>query len=132
MRENDGKAQMTKRRMTCIICPTGCQLEISNADGRVKISGFQCRRGEEYGRNEMTDPRRVLTTTVRIKGGSLPLLPVRTATAIPKGLLSKAVATLANVEVEAPINTGDVIVSDFLGTGTDVIASRDMEAIAQQ
>lgn len=80
----------------------------------------------------MTDPRRVLTTTVRIKGGSLPLLPVRTATAIPKGLLSKAVATLADVEVEAPINTGDVIVSDFLGTGTDVIASRDMEAIAQQ
>ena len=120
--------QEISRKMTCIVCPTGCQLEVSTgADGAVRITGSHCRRGEEYGKNEILNPIRVLTTTVRIKGGSLPLLPVRSATAIPKELLDKAMAVLANVEIQAPVHTGDVVVADLLGTDIDVIASRDME-----
>lgn len=115
------------RKMTCIVCPTGCQLEINaDADGLFKVNGFQCRRGEEYGKNETLNPVRVLTTTVKISGGSLPLLPVRTTKAIPKGYLDKAMAALADVEVKAPVCTGDVIVSNLLDTGIDVVASRDM------
>ncbi|NMB46607.1 MAG: DUF1667 domain-containing protein [Firmicutes bacterium] len=127
--------QLTKefnRKMTCITCPTGCQLEVrSGADGELEITGFQCRRGQEYARNEVLNPRRVLTTTVKIKGGALPLLPVRTAAAIPKGLLAKAMSVLANIEVEAPVHTGDVILADLLDTGIDLIASRDMDRASQ-
>ena len=118
------------RKMTCIVCPTGCQLEIgTGADGAVQISGSQCRRGEEYGRNEILNPVRVLTTTVKIIGGSLPLLPVRTTRAIPKGYLDKAMVALADVEVKAPVSTGDVIAANLLDTGIDVIASRDMDLV---
>ena len=120
--------QELKRKMTCIVCPTGCQLEVEkNADGKLSIIGFQCRRGEVYAENEITDPRRVLTTTVKIRNASLPLLPVRTTEAIPKELLAKAMEILAQVEVAAPVKTGDVIVTNLLDTGIDVIASRDMK-----
>lgn len=116
------------RKMTCITCPTGCQLEVQGgANGELKITGFQCRRGEEYARNEVLNPRRVLTTTVKITNGVLPLLPVRTAKAIPKGLLDQAMHTLADLEVKAPVRTGDVILTDLLDTGIDVIASREIK-----
>ena len=127
MRPDSRQTNEINHKMTCITCPTGCQLEVSRGtDGELKITGFQCRRGEEYARNEVLDPRRVLTTTVKIRGGTLPLLPVRTATAIPKGLLAKAMDILADVEAQAPVKTGDVILGNLLDTGIDVIASRDM------
>ena len=64
-------SQELERKMTCITCPTGCQLEVTrNADGELSITGAQCRRGEVYARNEILDPRRVLTTTVRIRNGA--------------------------------------------------------------
>ena len=120
--------QELERKMTCITCPTGCQLEVPrNADGELSITGAQCRRGEVYARNEILDPRRVLTTTVRIRNGSLPLLPVRTTEAVPKELLADAMRILAKVEVTAPVRTGDVILPNILDTGIDVTASRDMK-----
>ncbi len=125
-RDDQGAKEFT-RKMTCITCPTGCELEVSNAHGELEITGFQCRRGEEYARNEVLNPRRVLTTTVRVRGGVLPLLPVRTAAAIPKGLLANAMDVLAGMDVDAPVKTGDVILPNLLDTGIDVIASRDME-----
>jgi CxxC motif-containing protein len=128
MRQDSQQVNEINRKMTCITCPTGCQLEVSRgSDGQLKIAGFQCQRGEEYARNEVLDPRRVLTTTVKIKGGILPLLPVRTATAIPKELLADAMNLLAAIKAQAPIQTGDIVLANLLDTGIDVIASRDME-----
>ncbi|NLY52098.1 MAG: DUF1667 domain-containing protein [Firmicutes bacterium] len=119
-----------KRKMTCIVCPTGCQLEVQrDGDGKLSITGFQCRRGEAYAENEILNPRRVLTTTVKIRNASLPLLPVRTTEAIPKELLAEAMQVLAQVEVTAPVKTGDVILANILDTGIDVIASRDMKRV---
>jgi len=116
--------------MTCIVCPTGCLLEVrKDADGKLSITGFQCRRGEMYAENEVLNPKRVLTTTVRIRNASLPLLPVRTSDAIPKELLAEAMRVLAQVEVTAPVKTGDAILANLLDTGVDVIASRDMKRI---
>jgi len=123
-------SQALKRKMTCITCPTGCQLEVErDAQGNLRITGHQCRRGEIYAQNEVLNPRRVLTTTVRIRHGSLPLLPVRTAEAIPKELLAKAMEVLAQIEVTAPVKPGEVGVANILDTGIDVIASRDMQRV---
>lgn len=116
-----------ERRITCINCPLGCEMTVSIEDGRVtSISGNECGRGPGYARNEVTNPTRVLTTTVAIHGAEVGVAPVKTALAIPKELLHAAAAALKNVRVEAPIHAGDVIVAGICGTGVDVVATRSL------
>ncbi|MCT4544695.1 MAG: DUF1667 domain-containing protein [Vallitalea sp.] len=117
-----------KRELICISCPMGCHLEIEELDnGEYKITGNQCKRGIIYAQKELTNPTRVLPTTVKIKNGPLRRLPVRTNGAIPKGKIFEAMDIINKVEVEAPIKMGDVVVANILNTGIDVIASRTME-----
>ena len=77
----------------------------------------------------MTDPQRMLTSTVRIEGGELPLLPVVSKTTLPKGKILDCAAALRGVTVQAPVKTGDVIAANILGLGVDIVASRDMDKI---
>ena len=100
------KRQMAIRKMICITCPRGCHLEVD--DETLQVRGNTCPKGEEYGRNEVTDPRRVLTSTVRIEGAAHCRLPVKTAAPIPKPLLLKAMDALAEVTVKAPVHVGDL------------------------
>lgn len=79
---------MAKKEMICIVCPIGCHLEVTedkSVEGGYKIDGATCKRGKLYGVKELTRPTRLLTTTVKIEGGDLPRLPVRTKEEIPKG-----------------------------------------------
>lgn len=92
----------------------------------VAVTGNTCPRGEAYARSEVTDPRRILTTTVPCVGGNLTALPVKTRTAIPKGKLAAAVSALLDVVVTAPVFLGEVILPDVAGTGVDIIATRDV------
>jgi CxxC motif-containing protein len=103
-------------------------LTVATRDGELlAVRGNKCPKGISYARAEILDPRRILTTTVRIRGGSLPQLPVRTRQAIPKSLLAKGMEVLSRFEVDAPVRTGDVLIGDFVGTGVDVIASRSID-----
>ena len=121
----------SKHEYTCINCPMSCALELVEENGEVKsVTGAQCKVGEKYAAEEFTDPRRVVTTTVGVRHGLLPLLPVRTTTAIPRRLILDATRRLAEVVVDAPVRNGQVIVPDILGTGVDVIASRDLDTPA--
>ena len=105
-----------------------CALELTEEDGEVKsVTGAQCKVGEKYAAEEFSDPRRVVTTTVPVRHGLLPLLPVRTTTSIPRRLILDVTRRLAEVVLEAPVSNGQVIVPDIMGTGVDVIASRDLE-----
>ena len=116
-----------KRELICIGCPMGCQLTAEVENGVVtSVSGNTCPRGETYAHQELTDPQRMLTSTVSIEGGELPLLPVVSKTTLPKGRILDCAAALRSVEVKAPVHTGDVIVKDILGLGVDIVASRDM------
>lgn len=118
---------METKVMNCIMCPMGCELTVSMENGKfVSVTGNSCPRGAKYAETEVTDPRRMLTTTVRIKGGLLPLLPVVSADVLPKGKIAECVAYLRNVTVKAPVKAGDVIVPDILGLGVNIVASRDM------
>jgi CxxC motif-containing protein len=121
------------QELTCIVCPMGCTLRVE-MDGReiVDISGNTCPRGEKYARTEMTAPRRVLTTTVRVNGGHLPVLPVRTAGDIPKELLFAAMEQVNGITVDAPVRIGDVICADVCGTGVSLIACREIHAADAQ
>ncbi|MBR6958265.1 MAG: DUF1667 domain-containing protein [Erysipelotrichaceae bacterium] len=111
--------------LICIGCPKGCHLKVDEENG-YKVTGNSCPVGAEYGANELRNPTRVLTSTVRIVGGLHDCLPVRTNKPIPKPLLLEAMAQLRNIEVKSPVRMGDVIVENLLGTGADVIATRNM------
>jgi CxxC motif-containing protein len=116
-----------KHNYTCVNCPLSCALELTEENGEVlEVTGNECKVGAKYAEEEFKDPRRVVTTTVLVRGGSLPVLPVRTTEAIPKRLVTDAARALAEVVVEAPVAEGQVVLPDILGTGVDVIASRDL------
>jgi CxxC motif-containing protein len=122
-----------KVTMTCIVCPFGCQAELTVRGKQVlDVKGCNCERGMTYVVEEYSAPRRVLTTTVRVMGGVVSMLPVRTAKPIPKELVRIAVAALREVEVEAPVRIGDVIVGNLLGTGIEVISSRSVPRMGDQ
>ena len=114
---------MAIRKMICITCPRGCHLEVDTET--LAVRGNSCPKGAEYGKNEVTDPRRVLTSTVRLEGvpGAC-RLPVKTAAPIPKGLLMQAMAALDAVTVTAPVAVGQVVIHDLLGTGVDLVACK--------
>lgn len=113
----------------CIGCPLGCRLDVEedNSHDIVEVRGWSCKKGERYGREEHTDPRRMVTTTVRISGASLARLPVKTSESVPKGEVQAVCEALRSLSVEGPVTMGDVIAADVAGTGVDVVAARNLE-----
>lgn len=118
------------REMTCIVCPMGCQMEVDVEGGEVlAVRNNQCARGPKYAREEVSDPRRVLTTTVRVVGNWRHVtVPVRTVEAIPKLLLGQAMKQTAAVLAQPPISKGQVIIPNVADSGVDLVASRSIPA----
>ncbi|MCD8140911.1 MAG: DUF1667 domain-containing protein [Planctomycetaceae bacterium] len=122
---------MTKT-LTCINCPLGCTLEVTTdqAGTIVSVSGNQCIRGVAYATMELTNPTRVLTTTVRIEGADIAMVPIKTAAAVPKGLVMAIAASLKDTVLRAPVARGMVVTHDACGTGVDVVVTRTVPAKA--
>lgn len=117
-----------KREMTCIRCPLGCALTaVREEDGSITVTGNTCPRGAEYARNELTDPRRTVTTTVRIRGRKNEMVAVKTRSDIPKDRIFACIAELRDIEVIPPIAIGDVILENVAGTGIAVVATQACE-----
>lgn len=120
----------TVKEMTCIVCPMGCPLKVTmNGDEIVDVTGNTCPRGKKYAITEVTAPRRVLTSTVRVEGGHLPLCPVRTRGDIPKGLLFDAMKEVDALVIQAPVAIGDVLIPDICGTGVPLVACRNIHKV---
>jgi len=116
-------------KIICITCPMGCTLEVTHEGKTItKVEGEQCKRGKEYAQAELTDPRRMVTSTVKVKGGVHPLVPVYTAAPIPKPKIFDLLAELRKVELPAPVETGQKVLENALDTGIDVLASRNLPA----
>lgn len=113
--------------MICITCPMGCTLQVTH-DGEtlIHVNGNTCNRGLAYVKDELTDPRRMVATTVRVKDGLHPLVPVYTQEAFPKPKIFDLLARIREIEVEAPVDTNQIVLENALGTGINVVASRDM------
>lgn len=121
-------------QFNCTTCPSECLLTVEverDADGDVakvrSVTGNSCPRGDKFAHQELTCPMRVLTTTVAVSGGDEALLPVRTAEAIPLELHAKAMDLIRGLVVKAPIRMSDVVLPNLLETGTDLIASMDID-----
>ena len=118
------------KNLTCIVCPMGCQLEVKlDSEGNVTdISGNTCKRGYNYAKTEFTNPTRTLTSTVKLSGSrNDTLLPVRTASPIPKPKLFEAMKLIGELEVKAPVKRGEVVCADFVEKGIDLIACKTVE-----
>ena len=112
------------RNLTCIVCPKGCQLSVElDSKNMLSVVGHTCKRGEEYAQTECTAPRRTITSTVAIRGGGV--VPVKTNGTVPKELMMECMHEInkATVEPNAPI--GAVVISNILGTGADVVTTRN-------
>ena len=118
-----------EEKVICVTCPKGCTLTVTR-DGQtvVKVENG-CKRGHEYARQELTDPRRMVATSVRISGSLHPLLPVYTSAAFPKPRIPELLAVLREVDVPAPVSLDQTVIEDVLETGIDIRASRDMKKI---
>lgn len=116
------------RNIICISCPLGCHLVVTKDGDNISVTGNTCKNGEKYGIEEMTNPKRVIPTTVVCLNGKLPRLPVKTADAVPKGMIFDIMKEINKVEVKAPVKMGQVIIPNVLNTGVDVVATRSMPA----
>ena len=115
--------------LICTACPQGCTLTAVIENGEViEVRGYNCKKGLDYGVAEMTDPRRMVATTVKVNNGFHPLLPVYTERPVPKPLIPQILDEIRKVDVTAPVKMKSVIVENVLGTGVNVLASRDMPA----
>lgn len=119
---------MEERNLTCISCPMGCPLTVVLDDQKVvSVSGNTCKRGDIYARKEVTNPTRIVTTTVRVEDGSSDMVSVKTKEDVPKEKIFECVEALKDVTVKAPVHIGDVIVSNVAGTGVDIVATKNVE-----
>ena len=115
---------METRILTCIGCPLGCALTAVFAGDRWEISGYTCKRGLEYAGKELTTPERTVTSTVRVTGGAVRVVPVRTASDVPKASVPGVMEAINSITVSAPIAIGDVLMADIAGTGVALVATK--------
>ncbi len=122
---------MEKRELICIGCPLGCMLTVEMDGGQViNVTGNTCPRGEIYAKKEVTNPTRIVTSTVKVSGGDRNLVSCKTKCDIPKSRIFDVVSALKEVEVKAPVEIGDVLVEDIAGTGVEIVATSHCIAVS--
>lgn len=114
------------RTLICIGCPNGCLVTVDkNPDGSLSITGNTCKKGEEYARNEVTAPKRMVTSIVRVSGGEKPVVSVKTREEIPKGKIAECMEEIGRTVLKSPVALGQVVIADVAGTGVDIVATAD-------
>ena len=121
---------MEVKNLTCINCPMGCPLTIElEGEQVIRVSGNTCKRGEIYASKEVTNPTRIVTTTVKVINGTSDMVSVKTKEDIPKEKIFDCVKALKSVQVEAPVHIGDVIAGNIAETGVDIVATGNVERL---
>lgn len=118
---------MEKVNLVCIGCPLGCPLVVEmNGKEVVSVSGNTCKNGEKYAQKELTNPTRIVTSTVRVVGGTLGMVSVKTSSDIPKGKIFDCVKELQAIDIPAPVSIGQVIIENVCGTGVSIVATKNV------
>lgn len=113
--------------LICITCPKGCHLSVDEENG-YQVTGNDCPRGAEYGRNELLNPVRVVTSTVRAEGGAHPRIPVKTDKPVPKKLMFEVMKTLDEVLAQETVKAGDILVPHVCGTDANIVATKAVKS----
>jgi CxxC motif-containing protein len=118
---------METREIICIGCPLGCNVQVELDEGGIRtITGFTCKRGETYAEKEITHPMRIVTSTIKVNHGEKPLVSVKTRYEIPKGKIFQCMKEINEIEVDAPVAAGDILIENVAETGVAVIATKDV------
>ena len=114
-----------ERKLTCIVCPRGCDLLVTFDDeGRVsEVSGYACPRGKDYAISECTAPVRTITSTIRCADGSL--VSVKTSKPVDKNKIFDVMKAINSAVAENTVKMGDVIIAGVCDTDADVIATSE-------
>lgn len=115
-----------KNELICIVCPMGCRLQISGNLENIEVSGNKCKRGIQYATEELTNPTRMICSTVKISGGIHKVIPVKTDKPIPEKHKLEVMELLKDVELKSPVKMGDVVVPNIFNTGINIVATRNM------
>lgn len=116
-----------KKHFVCVVCPVGCEIDVVHDGNKIiSMEGNKCEKSEEFVSQELIEPMRILTTTVRIQDSKWAVIPVRTDKPVPKRLFPRVMKQLRHTKLQAPVNMLHVVVRDIAGTGANVIATRTM------
>lgn len=115
------------KNIICTLCPKGCHLSVDLEN--MSVSGNGCPRGVKYGISELTAPMRTLTSTVKIDGAICRRCPVRSSADVPRESVPEIMKLLDTVQLTAPVSLGDVIFENVLGTGADIVVTRNLNKI---
>ncbi|PAT01281.1 molybdopterin oxidoreductase [Candidatus Izimaplasma bacterium ZiA1] len=114
-----------KQELICIACPMGCHLEV-DIDDNYFVTGNQCKRGEIYGKKELTNPTRLITSTVKIKNGINNRIPVKSSGEVPKDKIFLVMKELERIELYSPVKMNEVVIENVCGLGVNIITTRSM------
>jgi CxxC motif-containing protein len=120
----DAKAPSTVDRLTCILCPVGCEIEAARTEQGLDVRGHMCEKGVEFVMEEILHPKRNLATSVPAAGRPAAMISVRLSAAVPRDMIFPILAEIAKLRPALPVARGQVLIADVLGTGADVIATR--------
>lgn len=124
---------MEQHHLICINCPLGCALTVTLENGVVtEVTGNTCPRGDAYGRKELTNPTRIVTSTVSVTGGHLPVVSVKTDSDIPKEKIGAVMQAIQRASVTAPVHIGDVLIRDAAGTGANIVATKNIKKMSDR
>ena len=112
------------KEMTCIICPRGCRLKV---DDNMEVSGYSCPRGKAYAINELTNPTRTITSSIRVTNRPYTLVSVKTSKPIPKGKMFEVMQEIDKMNIEAPTKVGQVVKKNILGLDSDIIVTKNID-----
>jgi len=115
--------------LLCIRCPKGCNLTVKIKQNKININGNECRIGEEYAVEEIKNPMRYVSSSIRIYNSIYPRLPVRTSKVISKNKMKEVIKSIKGVTINAPVKKNQIIIKHVAGTDADIIAERSMEFV---
>ena len=116
-----------EKEITCIVCPIGCKILVRKSGDKIDIcKGNRCKKGTDYAIYEALDPRRVLTTSVLVENGEWPLVSVKSSEPVPKNKIFEVLKKIKEIKVNAPVKVGEIIIENILGTGIDIVSTKNI------
>lgn len=113
------------KEMTCIVCPNGCNLTVNIGD-EITVTGNTCKRGEAFGKAEVTNPMRTITSSVRTTFKDTPMVSVRVSDEIPKDMIFKVMDEINKIVLDKRVKHGYKVIENVLNLGVDIIVTSDI------
>jgi CxxC motif-containing protein len=121
-----------EKEITCIVCPIGCKILVKTDGTSFEIlKGNKCKKGIDYAGHEALDPRRMLTTSILVLNGKWPLVSVKSSESVPRKKIFSILHEIKKIKLEAPIESGEVVIRNIADTDIDIIATKTVKKIVK-